>query len=126
MKAYLEHVVANDRQLNVEERTLLLSLLEDFEDLLDGTLGDWATEPVYLELNPYPKPFNNIYYLVLRINKENFQKYLKHLVEIEVLKPVHQSQYSTPVFIIPKKEGTVRFIKLVRKPYPLPRIGETM
>ena len=39
-----------------------------------------------------------------------------------------------PVFVIPKKEGTVRFIiyyrrnihKLVRKPYPLPRIGETM
>ena len=38
------------------------------------------------------------------------------------------------VFIIPKKEGTVRFItdylrlnqKLVRKPYNLPRIGETM
>ena len=46
---------------------------------------------------------------------------------------IQQSQYSTPVFIIPKKYGTVGFItdyfrlnqKLVRKPYPLPMIGKT-
>ena len=47
---------------------------------------------------------------------------------------VQQSQYSTPVFMIPKKEETVIFMidyrrinrQLVRKPYPSPRIGETM
>ena len=51
-----------------------------------------------------------------------------------MLTPVQQSQYGTPVFIIPKQEGTVRFItdyrslnqQLVRKPYPLPRIGDNM
>ena len=51
-----------------------------------------------------------------------------------MLTPVKKSQYGTPVFIIPKKEGTVRFItdyrrlnqKLVRKTYLLPRIGETI
>ena len=43
-------------------------------------------------------------------------------------------QYGTPVFIIPNKEGTVRFItdyrrinhQLVRKLYPLPIICKTM
>ena len=47
---------------------------------------------------------------------------------------VQNIQYGTPVFMIPNKEGTVRFItdycrinhQLVRKPCPLPRIGETM
>ena len=47
---------------------------------------------------------------------------------------VQQYQYSTHIFIIPKKLGTVRFItyylrldqKLARKPYPSPRIGNTM
>ena len=51
-----------------------------------------------------------------------------------MLNPVQQSQYGTPVCIIPKKESTVRFMmdycrlnqQLVRKPYPLPRIGENM
>ena len=47
---------------------------------------------------------------------------------------MQQIQYGTPVFITPKKKGTVRFItdycslnqKLVRKAYHLSRIGETM
>ena len=51
-----------------------------------------------------------------------------------MLTPVQQSQYVTPVFITPNKEDTVRFItdynrikqKLVRKRYPLPRIGDTI
>ena len=132
-KADLEQVV-NDIQMNAEERNLLPSLLEDFEDLFYGTLGDWDTEPVDLELNPDSKPFNSRYYLVPRINKEIFWKQLKRLVEIGVPTPVKQSQYSTTVFIIPKKEGTVRFVtdyhrlnqKLVRNSYNLTRIGETI
>ena len=71
VKADLEQVV-NASQLNHEERTFLLVLIEYFEDLFDGTLGNWATEPVDLELNPYSKPFNSIYYPVPRINKETF------------------------------------------------------
>ena len=56
---------------------------------------------------------------------------LKNLVEIGVITPVQQSQYGTPVFVILKKEVTVRFItdylrlnqKLLINLYPLPRIG---
>ena len=47
-KANLKQVVNNARHLNFEERILLLSLFYDFEELFDGTLGDWATEPVDL------------------------------------------------------------------------------
>ena len=51
-----------------------------------------------------------------------------------MLTPLQQSQYGAALFIIPKKEGTVRFItnyrrlnqQLVRKRYPLTRIGETL
>ena len=69
-KADLKNVADNASQLNSEERTLLLSLLEDFKDLFGGTFGDWDTDPVELELNPYSKQFNSIYYWVPRINKE--------------------------------------------------------
>ena len=82
---------------------MLPSLFEDFKELLDGNLEDWATETVDLELKPGSKPFNSIYYLVPRINKETFHKELKCLVEILVLTPVQQSQYSTPVFSIHNK-----------------------
>ena len=47
--------------------------------------------------------FNSRYYTVPIIDKEKFIKELKRLIEIGVLTPVHQSQYGTPLFIIPKK-----------------------
>ena len=103
VKLDLKQVANNVTHLNAEERTLLLSLLEDFEDLFNGTLGDWATEPVDLELKPGSKPFNSRYYPVPRINKEFFCKEPKRLVEIGVITRVQQSQYGTSIFIIPKK-----------------------
>ena len=39
-KACLKQVADNSTQMNSEERTQLLSLPEDFEELFDGTLGD--------------------------------------------------------------------------------------
>ena len=73
-KAELKKVANNKTQLNDEERTMLLSLLEDFEHLFDGTLGDWATEPGNLELNLYSKPFDSRYYPVPKINKWKISK----------------------------------------------------
>ena len=42
-KVYLEQVTANTTQLNVEERTQLLRLLQYFDYLFDGDLGEWDT-----------------------------------------------------------------------------------
>ena len=78
-KTDLEQVF-NYSQLNAEEINLLLGLLKYFGDFFYGTLGNWATEPVDLELNPYYKPFNSRYYLVPRINKEKFRKKINRLV----------------------------------------------
>ena len=71
-KADLMKVINNATQLNAEERTQLLSLLKDFEELFGGTLGHWKTEPVYFDLKPDSKRFNNRYHLFPRINKEMF------------------------------------------------------
>ena len=78
-KASLNQVADNITHLNAEKITQLLRLLQDFEDLFDGTLGDWATEPVNLYIKPVSKPFNSRYYLVPIINKKTFCKELKCL-----------------------------------------------
>ena len=83
--------------------------------MFDGTLGDWDTDPVDLDLKPGSKPFNSKYYPFPRINKENFRKELRQLVGIGVLTPEQQSQYGTPIFIIPNKEGTMSFITYYRR-----------
>ena len=90
------------------------------------------TAPVNSYVNPIHKPFNVRYCLGLEINKENFRKDLQRLDELWVLTPIKQSQYGMPVFIITKKEGTMRVLtdhqnvdhKIVRNPHPLPRIGK--
>ena len=66
--AYLKKLADKTTQLNVEEITQLLRILEDFEDLFDGNLGDWDTYPIGLYTNPGSKPFNSKYYPVHRIN----------------------------------------------------------
>jgi Reverse transcriptase (RNA-dependent DNA polymerase) len=56
------------------------------------------------------------------------------LVEIGVLKKVNRSEWAAPSFIIPKKDGTVRFIndfrelnkRIKRKPFPIPNIQDML
>ena len=85
MRADLKHVASNATQMNAEEITQLLRLLEYFEDLFDGNLGDWDTDPDDLDIKPGYKPFNSKYDPFHRINKDNFRKELKRLADIGFL-----------------------------------------
>jgi hypothetical protein len=58
-KADLPEIVQNDcKNLNPEGQSQLLEVLLEFEDLFDGTLGDWKTEPVSFELKEGSKPYH--------------------------------------------------------------------
>ena len=46
----LQVVYENCKHLTVSQRNRLLKLLLEFEELFDGTLGDWKTEPVKFQL----------------------------------------------------------------------------
>ena len=90
-KAYLKQVAYNSTQMNVVEINQLLRILNYFKDFFDGTLGDWDTEPVNMELNAYSKPFNCKYYPVPIINKNTFCHKIKRSVKIGVLTALQQS-----------------------------------
>ena len=59
---------------------------------------------------------------------------VERLCKIGVLKRVNRSQWAAPTFVIPKKDGTVRFISNVRElnkrirrqPYPIPHIQDML
>ena len=58
-KANLPDIVENEcSHLNPEEKLKLLKLLTDFEELFDGTLGDWNAEPVYFQLKEGSTPYH--------------------------------------------------------------------
>ena len=43
VKSYHEQLAANATQLNSEDKTQLLGLINDFDGLFDGTLEEWDT-----------------------------------------------------------------------------------
>jgi hypothetical protein len=58
-KANLPEIVNdNCKHLSVKQRNAILRLLLQFEELFDGTLGDWQGEEVDFELKPEAKPYH--------------------------------------------------------------------
>ena len=132
--ADLEKVCASQEHLQKEEQQRLHSLLNKFADLFDGTLGKWTEDPIEIELKEGATPYHARPYPVPRCHAETLRMEVERLVEIGVLKRVNRSEWAAPSFIIPKKDGTIRFIndfrelnkRIRRKPYPIPNIQDML
>ena len=69
-----------------------------------------------------------------RIHLSTFKRELNHLFALGVLVPQQESEWAGPSFIIPKKDGKVRWISdlrqlnkvIKRKQYPLPIITDIL
>ena len=124
--ADLDKVCSNQSHLTQDEKEQLQSLLSRFEDLFDGTLGKWNLDPVELELKPDATPFHARPYPIPKCHADTLRMEVDRLVEIGVLRRVNRSEWAAPSFIIPKKDGAIRFIndfrelnkRIKRKPFP--------
>ena len=56
--------------LNQEEKQALKKLLFKFEDLFDGTLGEWTCKPVQIKLKPGSKPHHSRAFSIPKIHEE--------------------------------------------------------
>ena len=107
-KADLNAVIANNcKHLNVPDHEKLLKLLTEFEDHFDGTLGDWDTELVSLKLKEGAKPYCGRPFPTPKAHKESLKKEVQRLCELGVLKGKPESEWSLPLFIVPKQNQTV-------------------
>ncbi|MGH7974221.1 MAG: reverse transcriptase/ribonuclease H family protein, partial [bacterium] len=129
-----EVVKSKGSHLTAPQWQQLLTLLTVFKHLFDGTLGKFDTEPVELELKDNAKPYHAKPFAVPKVYEETLRKEVERLVSIGVLEKCGPSEWASPTFIIPKKNGTVRFIsdfrqlnaRLKRKSFPLPKISDLM
>jgi hypothetical protein len=85
-----------------------------------------------LELKEDAKPYHARAYPVLQCHINTLRAEVERLCKIGVLKQVNRFDWGAPTFIIPKKDGTVRFISnfrelnkhIVQRPYPIPHIQD--
>ena len=73
-KANLKTVAAGAKHLTPKEREKLYQLLLKYENIFDGTLGAWDTEPVEFELKEGATPHSQRHYPVPHLYKETFRK----------------------------------------------------
>ena len=133
-KPDLKAEVAKMTHLTDFQRTLLMALLGKHEALFDGTLGEWKGDPVDIKLKPDATPYHTKAYPIAHIHEATFKKDLDRLESIGVLKKINRSEWAAPAFIIPKKDGRVRFVsdfrrlnkQIKRTPYPLPHIKDML
>jgi hypothetical protein len=94
-------------------------------------LGDWKTKPVSFKLKEGASPYHGRAFPVPKIQKDILIKEVERLVKLGVLERQPASEWASPLFIISKKNRTVRFLSnfwevnkwLIRKPFPIPKIS---
>jgi hypothetical protein len=109
-------------------------MLQENDKMFNGTLGIYPHKKVHIDIDPNAKPVHSRPYSVPQIHLKTFKKELNHLVRIGVLAAQQESEWASPSFIIPKKDGRVCWIsnlcqlnKVIRcRQYPLPIITDIL
>ena len=81
-----------------------------FEELFDGTLGDFKTQPVRFHLKEGERPYHGKPYPIPQSRLLLIKKEVARLCKIGVLKRQPESEWGSPAFVIPKSNQTVRFL----------------
>ncbi len=109
-------------------------MLQENDKMFNGTLGVYPHKKVHIDIDPNANPVHSRPYPVSWIHLKTFEKELNHLVKIGVLAAQQESEWASPSFIIPTKDGRVCWIsnllqlnKVIRhKQYPLPIITDIL
>ena len=108
--ADLDEVVASCKHLDANKQKALRQLLDKHKTLFDGTLGQWKGETYDVELKAGAEPYHARPFPIPRVHENTLRMEVDRLCKTGVLKKVNRSEWAAPTFIIPKKDGTVRFI----------------
>jgi hypothetical protein len=102
--AILEDVIQMCENLNAEEQHQLLKLLQKYEHLFDGTLGEFNMIPISLQLQDQKsKPVHACPYTVSRAVKQQLRRETVRLVDIGVLEENYSSEWASPTFAIARR-----------------------
>jgi len=129
-KDNLTEVSNNTLHLSKTERGKLRKLLEKYEELFDGAIGTWNMDRYKVHFKDNIKPYHCRAYQVHKTHEHDLKNEVDRLIKIVILKKVNHSKWGSPCFVIPKRDGKIRFISdfrelnksVKRTPFPLPKI----
>jgi hypothetical protein len=79
-KADLQSIVGNNcKHLSTDQKKKLPQLLQKYESLFDGTLGDWKTKPVSFQLKEGVSPYHGRAFPVPKFHKDTIMKKVERL-----------------------------------------------
>ena len=130
--ADLQDIVNKCNYLLPHQQQQLYQMLQKFQKLFDGQLKTFKGPPVSLQLIENPMPVHRRPYSVPTSHLTVFKAELQRLLQIGVIEKAARSEWIAGTFIVPKKDGRVRWItdfrglnkSLWRKVYPLRKISE--
>ena len=93
----------------------LLQLLQKNTEMFDGTLGNYLGSNYTIELKEDAKPYHDKPFPIPKIQEPALKKEVDRQIKIGFLMKINNSQWAAPIFIIHKKNGTVRFISDFRE-----------
>ena len=118
------------KYINLDEQVLIYRLLQKHENMFDGILENYTGTEYKIKLLEGAQPYHAQPFLIQKIHYQTLKTEVNKLVSIGILKHKNNSASTGPVFIIPKKNGTVSFIcdfrelskRIKRKAFPIPKI----
>ena len=115
-KINLEEMMQDQKHLKAEEREKLKKLLRVKIAAFQGTRGKCRGQPIELKVKKDAKPFYAYPYSIPKAYEETTKKEVERLCQIGLLNRIKTFEWAAPCFIIPKKDGTVRFLTDFRGP----------
>ena len=123
---------ANDLDLDYLEpryRTRLREMLRKYSSMWSGHLGEISTNQHHIDVPPGTRPVHHPPYRAGPKARQVEQEHVEKMLREGVIEP-SESPWASPVVLVPKKDGSLRFCVdyrrlnevTIRDSYPIPRM----
>jgi Reverse transcriptase (RNA-dependent DNA polymerase). len=98
-----------------QHRTALAAMLAKHDEMFNRVLGKYPDGTVRLQIVPGVSPIHCKPFAVPHRNLKQFKREIDTLVLLDVIEPILISEWAFPSFLVPKKDGTARFVSDFRR-----------
>lgn len=120
-------------ELDKDQKEKIQQLIKEYPDVFNEKTGRTKKLQHQINVTPESTPYNSPPFRYAPARKKIIEENINEMLEQGIISPSH-SPWASPVILVPKKDGSLRFCVDYRKlntvttrdAYPLPRIDDTL